>query len=507
MGKLRILIVDDEKIERNGMRFLFKQMGYELDIAEANNGRDALEYIKANDLDILLTDIKMPFMDGLELIGNVVKIKPELKIIIFSGHNDFEYAKEAMKSGVSDYILKPVDPKEFKATIDKVISEVAYINKEKDIKEKSKQFLEEHLLYMLVNGTTVKELEGGVCEIVDTAFISTYTRLILIEFNSDFFGRFEEFAEKIYEKYPKGIKYLNLNLRQAIIFFDDTKLDEKLLAKEIYEFVHANYAEKCFLAISSHIDDIKDLSKALDEAELLMENKFYQSGEYIFMSGHDENTSPVIAQIEDDTLMKQMKQDIKMKDISGLKEHFMRLCEKYRNKTDFSQVYIKFIFSNLLKDFYENLPDAGEKKLNEEIDRLYRSNDFTCVMDIINRNIELLEKAFAVNPQMIHREIETVKQYIYSHYGEEIGVEQLAAMVYMAPSYLSCVFKKETGQNLSKFIKAYRMEKAKEMLEDSHNKIVNISMACGYPNVSYFCQSFREYFGVSPQKFRNTGEE
>ena len=84
-------------------------------------------------------------------------------------------------------------------------------------------------------------------------------------------------------------------------------------------------------------------------------------------------------------------------------------------------------------------------------------------------------------------------------------MDYLADMVFMAPSYLSHVFKKETGQNLSKFIKAYRMEKAKEMLKETHNKIVNISYAVGYPNVSYFCQSFREYFGVSPQKFRDQG--
>jgi two-component system response regulator YesN len=108
---------------------------------------------------------------------------------------------------------------------------------------------------------------------------------------------------------------------------------------------------------------------------------------------------------------------------------------------------------------------------------------------------------------MIHREIESVKQYIYEHYGEEISVEYLADLVYMPPSYLSCVFKKETGQKLSKFIKAYRMEKAKEMLEESHKKIVTISNEVGYPNVSYFCQSFREYFGISPQKFRSQGEK
>lgn len=99
-----------------------------------------------------------------------------------------------------------------------------------------------------------------------------------------------------------------------------------------------------------------------------------------------------------------------------------------------------------------------------------------------------------------------VKEYIHNHYSEELGAQQLADMVYLAPSYLSSLFKKETGQNLSKYIKQYRMEKAKELLTDTNMKIVNISEKTGYPNVSYFCQSFREYFGVSPQKFRDKGE-
>ena len=190
----------------------------------------------------------------------------------------------------------------------------------------------------------------------------------------------------------------------------------------------------------------------------------------------------------------------------GLKQHFEQLCSKYQSKKNFSQVYVKFIFSNLLKDIYEILPDNVGKQLNGEIDKLYRATEFTTVIEILQHGIEMMEENFAVNPQMTHREIETVKQYIYTNYNKEISVDMLAEQVYMAPSYLSHIFKKETGQNLSKFIKSLRMEKAKEMLEESHNKIVNISYAVGYPNVSYFCQSFREYFGVSPQKYRKQGE-
>ena len=244
----------------------------------------------------------------------------------------------------------------------------------------------------------------------------------------------------------------------------------------------------------------------MEELDYLMENKFYHTSRNVFYKGMNNESMSVI-QIDDDTLMKQMKQDIKMKDADGLREHFKRFCDKYSNKTEFSQVYVKFLSSNLLKDFHTVLPGTDEQELDEEIEGLYKANDLNVVIDIVNKNIDRLEKVFSDNSLAVHKEIEVIKRYIYDHYGEELSVDLFSEMVYMAPSYLSSVFKKETGQNLSRFIKAYRMERAKDMLENSMAKIVDISIACGYPNVSYFCSSFREYYGVSPQKFREVGEQ
>lgn len=168
----------------------------------------------------------------------------------------------------------------------------------------------------------------------------------------------------------------------------------------------------------------------------------------------------------------------------------------------FSQVYVKFIFSNILKDFYEELPNKSEKDLTKDIEQLYRATTLNDIMDVVNRNVTALEAVFGQSRTLLHKEIESIKQYIYDHYGEELSVEMLAEKVYMAPSYLSHIFKKETGLNLSRFIKNYRMEMAKKKLETTHEKIVTISYSVGYQNVSYFCQNFREYFGVTPQKFR-----
>ena len=507
----RILVVDDEKIERKGVMFLFKQMDIDCEIVEIVNGQVALEYLENNEVDILLTDVKMPHMDGMELIKQIKErnLNPNMKIIIVSGYSDFEYAKLAVKLGVSDYILKPVDPKEFEPTLRKILDELDSQKYEQDLKEKSMSFMKQHYLYSLVNGLGSNEVEElGLSK---KELNIDYHRLMLLEFEQSFFGKADTgFLQNMQECIgDMEFQYLNLNTDQCVIFFDKKESDEKYwkdLAAKIQQMILKEHKLTAYIAISKDFDDARHITAAFEETESLMENRFYETESKIYISYADDQVA-IDDHIDDDTLMKQMKQDIKMKDTENLKVHFEKLCLKYKRKNDFSQVYIKFIFSNLLKDFYDNLPDVSALDLNSEIEKLYKSADFQTVIDIVNVNIKRLEDTFQSNPQMIHREIESVKQYIYEHYGEEISVEYLADLVYMAPSYLSCVFKKETGQNLSKFIKAYRMEKAKEMLEESHKKIVTISNEVGYPNVSYFCQSFREYFGISPQKFRSQGEK
>lgn len=502
-----VLVVDDEKIERKGIIFLLKKLNYEFNIIEAVNGKSALDILKTQKVDILLTDVKMPFMDGIELITEIVAQKYDLKIIIFSGCSEFDYAKQAVRLGVSDYILKPVNPKEFDDTMNKVIGDIEVQRESMNLKTKSIEFMKEHILYMWVNGATIDDINGYCTSLIPLEFLYEFKRLVLLEFNNDFFGKNGvEFGNEVNYQFGNKYQYLNLNATQSLLLCRISNEDIKTDMEKFHDYIKKKYGADCYIAISSELADYHDVSGKMEEMELLMENKFYQQFNYIFSPNIDYRTQTSV-EIDDDTLMKQMKQDLKMKDSESFKEHYKRLCSKYENQTDFSQMYIKFIFSNILKDIYSYLPDKDEKALNQEIDCLYRCSDFKGVLETVEKSINILESTFGNSPQMIHKEIDIIKKYIYEHYSEEIGVDQLADMVYMAPSYLSNIFKKETGQNLSKFIKEVRMEKAKDMLENTMKKIAQISVETGYPNVSYFCQSFREYFGVSPQKFRSGQEE
>ena len=123
---LTILIVDDEKLERRGIRFLLEREhgNEEFHILEAANGRAACDLLKRQDVDLLFTDIKMPFMDGLELAAHARELRPQIETVIFSGYGEFEYARQAMRSGVEYYVLKPVDPREFAATLKAVLEKI-----------------------------------------------------------------------------------------------------------------------------------------------------------------------------------------------------------------------------------------------------------------------------------------------------------------------------------------------------------------------------------------------
>ena len=501
-----ILIADDEKIEREGIKMLLKQFNYELDVREAVNGKAALEYLNTNKVDILLTDVKMPFMDGLQLSEEASKLYSDLKVIIFSGYSEFEYARKAMKLGVCDYILKPVDPEEFDKTMTRVMNELREEREHKTSVEQERSFLAEHFLLLLLNGASKDTIESRAQGHVMLEFLERFERMILLEFKQNFFDSAGlEFEEQLKKEVQIPFKYLNLDEQQSILLFEkNTNCDFKILANHMFEHIFNHYKRKCYIAVSEPWEGMDNIPKVYNKLEQLMENKFYYNDVFVFYQ--DQDFVMNMAGEADEKLTKQITEDIQNKDIAALKNHFERLGRKYQGKTNFSQMYVKFIFSNIIKEIYSVISEVDEKKLNKEIDLLYRSNDIFHVIEITKANIELLEEDLSKSEKSLRGEVETIKKYIYEHYNKDISVESLAEQVCLAPSYVSFIFKKETGQNLSKYIKAYRMERAKRMLKDSHEKIVTISQAVGYSNVSYFCQSFREYFGVSPEKYRKSGE-
>lgn len=500
---LTFLIVDDEKLERNGIKFLLNKEKADFRILEAENGKDAVGVLATEHVDILFSDVKMPYMNGLELARQAKEMNPDIEIVIFSGYNDFFYAKEALKYGVVDYVLKPVDPDEFHKTLERIFGHILQRQEKEKKRTKSKDYLTKYFLinYLFTGSEAlVNKLDENLKS--EDHVLQRCTRMILVSSSNSFFDTEEEhFTENLKEEIQREFYYVNLDSNEALFLFTEKYSDYEMLAEHIYHFFSKQYESECYFAVSRPLEGWREMPVEFRRLEKLLEEQFYQPDHHVFMQ--EENAEMQGTPEEDSRIMEQITKDIRYKDIAHIRQDFEKLEQKYRRDSRFSEMYVKFVFASILKEIYEQISTGDEKVLSKKIDRLYRCKKLQDVLDIVSRAIDEFEEYIKERENGFREEITAVKSYIHHHYGEQdIGAEKLASLVYLSPGYLSAVFKEETGVTLNRYIREVRMNKAKELLENTNMKISQIAREIGISNNSYFSRSFREFFGCSPESCR-----
>ncbi len=503
---LKILVVDDEDIEREGILFLLKKFKYNLEIIEAENGRQAYLYLQKNPVDILFTDVKMPFIDGLELTKLAIELYPYLKVIIFSGFHEFEYAKQAITLGVIDYMLKPINIDEFKTVMNSTLGKIKNLNDQLETKNQNDIFIRRYILFCFINGTSIDLLSQEYKSNYNINFLDEYVKILMLEFGHDFFENAGLlFDKEILPSLEFSYDYLNLNSSQSLLFVKKSKnsstIDYRTTTEWLLNSIRKKYNTNCYIAISNDINSSNDILMQIPSMENLLTNKFFLSDTYIFT--YDEKYEDQLSSAEfDHKLMAEIQKDIQSKNIIGLKHSLELFYRKYNKKNNISQIYMKFIFSSLISDIYAELSVDKVDDQSNIIENIYNLNTF---QDIWNKVLEVVDKYdtyLQENSTASSTPIELVKQYIEMNYGSELSLDILASKIYLTPRYLSYIFINETGCGINKYIKAVRMQKSKELLENTNMKITSICQRVGYNNVSYFCQSFREFYGKSPEKYR-----
>ena len=197
----------------------------------------------------------------------------------------------------------------------------------------------------------------------------------------------------------------------------------------------------------------------MSQLEQQMEEKFYHPEKHIF-SNEEEHLKMAMGEVQDSHLMQMISEDISRKDTELLRKHFLTLKEKYTDNTKYSAMYIKFVFSNLIQELFQEDQFSGERRLEHEIDRLYNCRNIMEILQVTEYNICEYEKFLERSMSESRNEVAVVKNYIYQHYDEDLNLETLAEKVYLSSGYLSFIFKKETGMNLNRYIRVFRMEKA-----------------------------------------------
>lgn len=501
---LTILIVDDESLERNGIKFLLKREEQKFRILEAGNGREAFHILLEEHVDILFSDVKMPYVNGLELTERAREILPDLEIVIFSGYNDFSYAREALRYGVVDYVLKPVDPEEFHKTLLRVCANIENRLEKEQKQSRQEDYLKKYFFidYLYNSNKESRENLRHLTQMNDLEFEGC-SRLILVGNSNGMFETEEEhFIANLEEQLNIQLFYVNLNSQESLFMFTDKYADYKALSQDLYRFFVKQYECECYFAVSREIEKFSDVPEEFRLLEDLLEEQFYEPGQHVFLL-EDRGKQVRADSLQDVELAEQISKDIEYKDMIRLKQDFRRLEQKYRDEKQFSEMYVKFVFSGILKEIYEQMSDLNERNLSKKVDRLYKCRKIHDVIALVNEAVIEYETYVKKYENSAREDVMKVKNYINLHYGEKnIGVEQLAEFAGLSTGYLCTVFKEETGITVNRYVREVRMEKAKEFLENSNMKITQIARKVGFSNSSYFCRSFREFFGNTPESCR-----
>lgn len=193
---------------------------------------------------------------------------------------------------------------------------------------------------------------------------------------------------------------------------------------------------------------------------------------------------------------------IEQEDFPRLWDMFRRLQAQLSNGLIDSQLYIKFLFSQIVKCIYEHTQKDISAQLIETIESIYQASNLETIYQIVETCIQDFEQSCNKSENSVQDDIDQILLYISNHLDEDLGIDKLASKVYLSEGYLSLSFKRKTGMTISRYIKKCRMEKAKELLRTTNMRLGEICDTLGFSSVSYFCQSFREYCGISPDKYR-----
>lgn len=509
----KVLVVDDEKLERDGIKLLIKKYNLELDVSEAENGRTALEHIRNNPVDILFTDIKMPFMDGLELAEKAKALIPGLKVIIYSAYGEFDLAKKAINIKVEHYILKPINKEEFRKVFVLVLEqcrkeaeESLEYNKILELSRKGLEYEKERVLLDIINGLGPEENFAARLQAAGLTLSDRRMRLVLFDFKSRFFDNYnDEFKALLKESLEGDYEYLNMNERQSLVFL----LEENGPAgtdelRRMGEGVNARLLERFGLTATVVAGDsfgrLGEIGEEMNKIEQVLDCKFFYDEDRVLFTAAGPPEEYALDSVE--AAADRIYQSIDDSNLPLFQKETGDFFDRLKRKGSFSTIFVKYICAEIVKRVHKRTGDTDYDAYKTSIENIFRSESLDKLRELVQEAASKLGGSGPYDGRVNMKVIRDVIELIESNYMNDISIEWIAEKAYLTPNYLNYLFKKEVGQSLGKYITYYRLKKAEKLLTNTNMKIADVGSRVGYTNSSYFCLIFRNYYGVTPIKYR-----
>ena len=542
---VKVYLVEDEIIIRQSIKnsIDWEKEGYEF-VGDASDGELALPVILKEKPDILITDIRMPFMDGLELSRMVKAELPDIKIVILSGYDDFEYAKQAIKIGVAEYLLKPVSS----AVLLEHLSEIAekVRDEREDLALKKVYYQEMQENEELIKMKFLGELISGKLSLADAMekgkrfhmnLSGPFYRIILFKFIQEDHVQAEQ-SEALAGAYEAVGGYVD-RFRDVFRFqrgvegwaFLLTSVEEEMetQTKAFIEGLKAVIAPfdtlTGFGGIGSEVARIRELRYSFREADKAFAGRFVQEPNQIisveqlnFEQQDNEFDANIFGEINQfDQIITRFLSSGSLEEVeSFVGALFTEISEDHFRSLMIRQYIIMNIYATVLTFCKKLRKDAGAEgeaygqwegiRENEEIlkQAVTTAESVDDIKDYIGTLLDhAIELRNTVGGRRYSDIIQTAKERIEQDYmSEDISLNSVAAEICMSPSYFSSVFSKEMGKTFIEYLTEVRMEKAKQYLVCSSMKTSEISYEVGYKDPHYFSYIFKKTQGCTPKEYR-----
>ena len=530
----RILLVDDEILVRDAIRenIDWKAMDCEL-VGDCDNGKAAAEFVQTHPVDIVLTDILMPYMDGMELSHFLHDNYPDIVIVIFSGFGEFEYAKKAIQYDVSEYMLKPVTAMELRAVIEKMKKKVDQRREEKQKIERLTQTSENYQKNAIVirsralqafveniktREESLEELSGlgisleAACYRVaafDLDLYSDGTQITAEKRQESALMSFVLFnvSDEIVSREKAGVAYQEGNNKVCVLFMGNRtrEFGEKIM--EICQMIQSKLKELMALDVSISVG-----SWARTQQELLVSHELAEKGiEYRYLLGGrllidmeeqpEENTLSIKNVVE--ALVTALK--------TGRKENADHILEKISSdiqaaRVDKSRacVYLQQIIRAADETCEDMVPDSKLFSKREALlQQVTEQNSFDSAFELVKSHVgEIFQTLSDANSSSGQRQARLALDYIQKNYMDpDLSLNSICSYLNISTSYFSTIFKDLTGETFTEVLIRTRMEKAKELLENTTMKNYEIAEKVGFADPHYFGISFKKMTGCTPTEY------
>ncbi|TBL77364.1 response regulator [Paenibacillus thalictri] len=520
---IKLLIVDDEPIICRGLRETIPWETIDAEVmGEASDGAEALELIGRLPVDLVLTDIHMDGMDGIALSKKLRELYPHIRIMILSGYDDFEYARQALRIGVEDYLLKPVDVDELMAMVKRIGGELT------QEAQRNKEVVRDGWLHWLNH---LQKSGGTVSEGIRPPEVPAEVRCfrLLASQLEDYAIWAEEAAEEerqaVRQYWEQSVQHALTELGwEAVSFFHHPNLlitlclDSKQSSGDQLAAALSGAASltaqwpRILFGVSAEFHDLDDAYARCEAAVASVQLGGAMEDQTVLFQEEAARRHKPQAHLTSVEMEKQLVNVLFNGSIGELEEVLEKLMAQSRERgylpADIIRAAkeLKIVIQRRLRTSSVELTDEIEALLSGDIDP-YAYNSYRALESRIRR--ELLSLFTLIHTSVNgknHWTIDRVIKYIEAHYNTDLKASEVAAWLKITPNYFSIVFNQSFGKGFAEYLNEVRIEHAKAFLSGTHDRVFEIAEKVGYNDYKYFCSIFKSHTGVTPTQYRKLAE-